>query len=151
MNREIRYKAKRCDNKQWVEGSLIVLDADSGYYFITEEYLSASTLPVKDLIYNHTYLVNPNTLCQYTGLTDNNGNKIWENDILHCKNRDMVEEADFTTQVEWDDDCKGFLMQDTAYSFVGLDAINPNIQGIYEVVEHLGNVFDNPELLKSEF
>lgn len=132
--REILFRAKRLDNGEWVEGYYV---KGSTRHCIQK---SLSGYPKWD--------IDLNTLCQYTGLTDNNGNKIWENDILHCKNRDMVEEADFITQVEWDDIWKGFIMQDTVNSAVGLDAINPNVQGIYEVVEHLGNVFDNPELLK---
>ena len=29
--------------------------------------------------------IDPDTLCQYTGINDKNGNKVWENDIVICK------------------------------------------------------------------
>ena len=133
--REILFKAKILDSDEWVEGY----------------YVKGSTRHciLKSLSGYPKWDIDPDTLCQYTGLIDNNGNKIWENDILHCKNRNTIVEVDFITQVEWDDIWKGFIMQDTVNSSVGLDAINPNVQGIYEVVEHLGNAFDNPELLKN--
>lgn len=135
--REILFKAKILNSDEWIEGY----------------YVKGATRHciLKNLTGYPKWDIDPNTLCQYTGLIDNNGDKIWENDILHCKNRPMVENADFITQVEWCDICKGFIMQDTINTAVGLDAINPDTQGIYEVVEHLGNVFDNSEPLNLSF
>lgn len=147
--REIRYKAKRYDNKQWVEGSLIVLDADSGYYFITEEYLSASTLPVRDLIYDHTHLVDPNTICQYTGRDDKNGNKIWENDIVSAVWYSYVEPIeDITGRVVFDQGWCAYVICDE--SMGTKSELNGCGAYTYEF-EVLGNVYDNSELIDDEY
>ena len=69
--REILFKAKRKDNGKWVEGQ---------YAYINNP-LTENGQPIRHLICNGTnifnYEINPDTLCQYTGLTDKNGRKIW--------------------------------------------------------------------------
>ena len=135
--REILFRAKRMRDKIWVEGSLLVLDADSGYYFITQPYKSASTLPVKDLIYNHTHLVNPETVCQYTGMTDKNGVKIFENDIVKMFYKDWG--TDIGT-IRYMNICARFQYCDASEVSYGVD--------ITCDMEVIGNIFDNPELLK---
>ena len=81
MNRDILFKAKRIDNGEWVEG----------YLCYKKDYCFDNRTKPKAVIiteYSNTGIVSfeidETTICQYTGLTDKDGNKIWENDIVNC-------------------------------------------------------------------
>ena len=66
--RTILFKAKRADNAEWVEGSL-VFDA------IGQPRIAQVDKSGKGLVFHKVIL---ETVCQYTGLDDKNGVKIWE-------------------------------------------------------------------------
>lgn len=141
--REIIFKAKRIDNGEWIEGGLIDLDIDSGYCYIVPPYKKASILPINFLITDRMKLVAPETLCQFTGLCDKNGNKIWENDILMAHlDESYPEDATYET-VEW-----GFA------EFVVHEANSTDREYLdkfdLENFEVVGNIFDNKELLQEE-
>lgn len=68
--RKILFKAKRVDNGEWVTGFLTKM---WGQFHIISENNE-----------NTAYPFDCKTLCQFTGMTDKNGKKIWENDILMC-------------------------------------------------------------------
>ena len=70
--REILFKAKRLDNGKWVEGYYIKRPNDPA----GEKHYIATVGNCQ------WYEIDPNTLCQFTGLTDKDGDKIWENDIV---------------------------------------------------------------------
>jgi hypothetical protein len=67
----------------WVQGSLIELDTNSGYVYICKPYLLASSLSPFELIKFCSKLVLPETVCEAVrGVTDINGKQIFEGDVI---------------------------------------------------------------------
>lgn len=129
--REILFRAKRIDNGKWVEG-----------YVMDENYIN---VPFNDNDacgrFDDPVEIDPETICQYTGLTDKNGKRIWENDIciIHSSN---IDDEDGYFTIAWDEDGARFILDGNL--IVDFD----NCYG-YEC-EVIGNIFDNPELLKED-
>lgn len=156
--REILFKAKSVYDGEWVEG-----------YYIRDQYHIGG----KDIIFYrkdsdrftvYTNIIDIETLCQFTGLCDKNGNKIWENDILMChgnpKDLAKVLFGEFGVRnIE-----TGSIVDKVVgwhYEVVPTDAISrcepfcwPMPLTEYYIdrceMEVVGNIFDNPELLQEE-
>lgn len=140
--REILFKAKRIDNGEWIEGSLIT---SSNRAWISSEKTDSQRLRSisnTDAIWRSIEII-PETLRQFTGLYDKNGNKIWENDILMAHLDEFYPEDTTCETVEW-----GFA------GFVAHEANRTDRQYLDEFdlkhFEVVGNIFDNPELLQEE-
>lgn len=132
--REILFKAKRLDNGEWAEGNLITNEKNEskkyiGYIF-DERNGVIEDFDIVEVI--------PDTLCQYTGLVDKNGKRIWENDIVRN------EEGDIGV-VQWFEEHAAFMIWNKTKNCVCYLAEND-----FSKIEIVGNEFDNPELLEVE-
>lgn len=122
--REILFRGKKIDGGEWIRG-----------YYAENSHGSSSIQPKGRCL---SCMVNPETVGQYTGLLDKNGNKIFEGDILESDSERFV--------VDWDDEFSGFYLTN----------VNPRYQGVAmfaNVADDgyiIGNVHDNPEMLNNE-
>ena len=85
--------------------------------------------------------VEAETICQYTGLTDKNGNKIWENDI--CDRKEPFPEIVKMQKGDWILDYSYAVGRENCYCNLGFYVCERNS------VEVIGNIFDNVELLEA--
>lgn len=134
MSREILFRGKRVDNGEWIEGNLLTYPSGDTRIAIT---VSGHKNPA---IYGSLEFVIPETVGQYTGLTDKNGKKIFEGDIVtdlrifnpKTKYVCVFQHGSFGLKVR----------QNDVEHFYSLTSI---YNALYEVV---GNVHDNSELLE---
>lgn len=98
---------------------------------------------------NTAYPIDPTTICQFTGFNDKNGNCIWENDVLHNKERKATNvslNGDFVMSHFWINESK-FKVEFTPDSLMN---VQRSVNSSDITCEVIGNIFDNPELLKGE-
>ena len=143
--REILFKAKRKDNGKWVEGYYIYhikrticplgdsVKPEDEQHVIMQDGFSDWNMPRNTVVYE----INPDTLCQYTGLTDKNGKRIWENDIV-----ELPDENGYF-KCEWKKDAARFVLNGDRFT------VDFDDYWEYEV-EVIGNIFDNADLLEVE-
>nr|DAV62582.1 MAG TPA: YopX protein [Caudoviricetes sp.] len=135
MNRYL-YKAKRTDNGEWVQGSLVYDNKDKMYRIITEIDYSTGTC----LTTNNAPRVNASTICQCTGLKDKNSKLIWENDIVRDAQGNFYAVFYYNNYYRFSWIC--------VKSDVFLVGTMWNLWSFHSFeVEVIGNIFDNPELL----
>ena len=132
MNNRYLYRAKRMDNGEWTYGYL--------YGIWERKYiLWGMTNDVPNMTE-----VDPSTICQCTGLKDEDGKKIFEGDIvgyIDCTSTENgYSEHYYRGRVAWDEETASFQVTErlSAESYEVLDR-GCNV---------LGNIFDNPELLE---
>ena len=138
--REILFRGKRIDNGEWVEGLLsqttVIAPNKPAYVALTIDELGKKPFD------GCWHEVDPDTVGQYTGLTDKNGKKIFEGDIVlgrfefGMKVPSLVVFRDGAFGLEWEHAGKTVFTVFTGFCNVTFEVI--------------GNVFDNPELLNKE-
>lgn len=166
--REILFRAKRKNWRElpkeewWVEGVPIEIK-DKMYMAV--EYVDSERITdfeMAQYILQKSFAeIDPETLCQFTGLTGKNGRRIWENDIVFCEHEKYPEDNPLEVYLLFTDPVKynrnyavEFINTGSSYGYrLRNKSIHFMLTGnvIYNhKIEVLGNVFDNPELLEGE-
>lgn len=140
--REILFRGKRTDCGEWLEGNLV-------QPFRRNQLSSCGIMPKDPKAY--CWKVDPETVGQYTGLTDKNGVKIFEGDIVKCT--DTINDFEFNAVVEfgnpngeynWGYQLKFISGEDSNFDI--LCWVDMEETGAY--IEIIGNIHDNPGLLE---
>lgn len=139
--REILCRGKKKKNNEWIEGrivgegTVIIPKGQLFYIDVTIDKFDAHN----DL---KSYFILPETAGQFIGLTDKNGKNIFEGDIVNCKTTNYYFEC---FAVEWCQEQCRFVIANDKNDEIRSFPIDENFE--YEVI---GNIHDNPELLRSD-
>lgn len=97
---DIKFKAKRLDNGEWIIGSFVVMKIPA---------LSKTTIGIVAAGGATLHEVNPSTVCQFTGLKDCEGNEVWNHDLL----RSPCREEGLIYEVSWGKEDGGFIVKES--------------------------------------
>lgn len=92
---DIKFKAKRLDNGEWIIGSFVVMKIPA---------LSKTTIGIVAAGGATLHEIDPSTVCQFTGLKDCEGNEIFEHDLIHFVGHKPIGE------VIWSEDDYAFMV-----------------------------------------
>lgn len=156
--REILFRGKRIDNGEWVEGNYYKIPAPpvcfkedlktvrDKHYIILENPNSYPDWGMPRQMVQVEVI--PETVGQYTGLTDKNGKKIFEGDIVKTW-RNTIGKIEFGQY--WDEETEEDFY---GYAWIGKDkygeSITLSLNKCWNGHEVIGNIHDNPELLEVE-
>lgn len=141
--RPIKFRGKRLDNGEWVYGHYSDFNCNPDGLAKMKYYIG---VPIGGCEYE----VTPSTIGQYTGVKDKNGKEIWEGDIF------KEDDSGIVRSVFWVPG--GLAFEDNPVTF-GYDHRAPvypyssiaemqNASWLSQCCEIIGNIHDNPDLLK---
>ena len=151
---EIKFRGKQVESGEWYHGFYV--RGRYGWHYIISEYNGLATIP---------HAVDGDTLGRYTGLKDSNGEEIFEGDVLRQKTYHKFKAVDSS---EWEKryivrfghcdfrpreagcETLGFFLSDIDGSgpVKGIASLERDNADGYFPFEAIGNIHDNPELLR---
>lgn len=143
--REILFRGRRKDTGEWIEGYFLQLHRSERAFIVPKQFVQRGILrmsgetPPKIIPIE----VIPETVGQFTGLTDKNGKKIFEGDIIQYCGSGYRESMG---TIIYDKNFGAFVSKEYESYYVRFGDISQ--YGTVMGVEVIGNIYDNPELLE---
>lgn len=143
--REILFRGKRTGDEKWICGHLLEQNIPDCHSYIVMSIIAELDnrhIEIMDFDINE---VIPETVGQYTGLTDKNGVKIFEGDICRFKRFNDVHVGKIVFNVT----TASFVMwYQSIVGAYGEKATHKMLLSVCDDIEVIGNIHDNPEILK---
>lgn len=142
--REIKFRGKRVYCGDWVYGSY--------FYDGKRHYIITDIVDKEHAIYGHysnkvnLYIVDPETVGQYTGIKDDNDKKIYKDDIIRIRESEFDDWEVYQVKYHGHRDYPAFDTEPT----IDCDCNGISYATACCNIEKIGNIFDNPELLEVE-
>ena len=142
MSREILFKGRTKDGGNWVYGDLI-------------HRCCGTTIGTVDSDGLHEVYVDEEIICQYTGLTDKNGCKIWEGDVVEFEDTgeegyEYKEGFDFINKARVEfAEARWSLTDFASTNSAVVDEMYNHVEfmDFWQYCKVIGNIFDNADLL----
>ena len=139
--RPIEFRGKCIDTGEWVYGFYGKKPREKGH---TDEHFEHFIIKASEkedttngtLIWFDDYVVNPDTIGQFTGLHDKNGKEVYEGDIIRCKS--LIASIVFGSS----EACFYIKIINSYDGYIGNSFLSES--------EVIGNINDNPELLEGK-
>ncbi len=143
MNRTIKFRGKRSGNKGWAYGDLLNPCTTTRIV----NYIEQDNGSVKRADYHYSD-VDPNTVGQFTGLKDCNGKEVYEGDIVLLGDNGKIPYV-----VKWQEAAAMFVISTQGFVYCGYASICDTSDfrqvEIFGGCRIIGNIHDNPELIKT--
>ena len=128
--REIKFRGKRIDNKEWVYGNLVFHYENQRKFILCDQMAYTYTeCGIGRIVSEHYFEVIPETIGQYTGIKDTHNKEIYEGDIVNARGGEYYHGVWEWYTVQY--------IKDIRYSLQPIEC--------FEYIEIVGNIYDNPE------
>ena len=131
--REIKFRGRRKNSTEWAYGAFLAIPKLCSYIYDVQPDGQATR-----------YLVDEDTVGQFTGLLDSNGKEIYEGDIVKANLKDKS----FVKRFHMSENVVGKISFDGAWWLGEWDALW-RLPRYYDLTV-IGNIHDNPNLLEAD-